>query len=196
MSRFAAIFSKPITADLGIASTCCNLRCGKINRERGRLVSDPKPIEEINLNDLIDMEARGDVSNAAYLQFQETMKNSMEAVASASVGLSESWASLADYRPYTSDSHWETSDFAKLEPVVNPGIETNERLEQINTRFDALINVAKHQDELIQAINNSTQSALQIAVQSAKEAKEAAKLAKNSLRITLVALIVATSAAT
>src|SRR5271166_2467319 len=120
----------------------------------------------------------------------ETLRRQFENVSTASSRLTESLGRL----PSIQDAYFMPSfELPVLDtPVipVNPAFETNERLDDLIGHIAGLVDVATQQAKLTQAINESTQTALQLAIQSGKEAKAATKLARISVFVTLGALVV------
>jgi hypothetical protein len=80
-------------------------------------------------------------------------------------------------------------DLQDLRP--NPILETNSHLAELTDTVTQLVDVARHQAELSQAIRNASDLALQNAIQSGNEAKAATELARRSVRLTFWAIIVA-----
>jgi hypothetical protein len=78
-----------------------------------------------------------------------------------------------------------------LEPPPNPIWETNRQLAELTDTVTQLVDVARQQAELSQAIRNASDLALQTAIQSGDEARAATQLARKSVRLTFGAIIVA-----
>ena len=78
---------------------------------------------------------------------------------------------------------------------LNPAFETNERLAELSTNIEQLVEVAHLQAELTQAIREASDLALKNSVQSSLEAAAATRLAKRSVLLTCgaIAIAIATS---
>lgn len=119
---------------------------------------------------------------------QEQFRHSFDGVSAASAALTESLARL----PAFEVPRYEPPELPELlsPHVVYPEFDakpllsdTNEHLDELNDRLAALVDVAKHQSELTQAISESTQAALTYAIQSGAEAKASATLARTSIEL-------------
>jgi len=73
----------------------------------------------------------------------------------------------------------------------NPVWQTNSQLSELKDTVTQLVDVARQQAELSQAIRTSADLALKYAVQSGEDAKAATLLARKSVRLTLIAIGVA-----
>jgi hypothetical protein len=80
-------------------------------------------------------------------------------------------------------------------PEPNPIWQTNSHLSELTATVTQLVDVARQQAELSQAIRGSADLALKYAVQSGEEAKAATVLARKSVGLTLIAIVVAIIAA-
>lgn len=80
---------------------------------------------------------------------------------------------------------YDAQSFNLSDPPPNPIWETNSHLAELTDTVTQLVDVARHQAELSQAIRNASDLALQNAIQSGEEAKAATKLARRSVRLTL-----------
>ena len=78
-----------------------------------------------------------------------------------------------------------------LDVPPNPVWETNRQLAELTDTVTQLVDVARQQAELSQAIRNASDLALKNAIQSGDEAKSATQLARKSVRLTFGAIIVA-----
>jgi hypothetical protein len=74
---------------------------------------------------------------------------------------------------------------------LNPILETNSHLAELTDTVTQLVDVARQQAELSQAIRNASNLALQNAIQSGNESKAATELARRSVRLTFRAIVVA-----
>jgi hypothetical protein len=78
-----------------------------------------------------------------------------------------------------------------LDLPPNPVWETNRQLAELTDTVTQLVDVARQQAELSQAIRNASDLALKNAIQSGDEAKAATQLARKSVRLTFGAIVVA-----
>jgi hypothetical protein len=78
-----------------------------------------------------------------------------------------------------------------LEFAPNPILETNSQLAELTGTVTQLVDVARQQAELSQAIRTTTELALKYAIQSGEDAKAATLLARKSVRLTAVAITIA-----
>ncbi len=74
---------------------------------------------------------------------------------------------------------------------ANPVWETNHQLSELTATVTQLVDVARQQAELSQAIRNASDLALQNAIQSGDQAKAATRLARKGVWLTFGAIIVA-----
>jgi hypothetical protein len=127
---------------------------------------EPQFVSGAGLQSQIDNAMRT-LDGLRHVSIDEQLRRAMENVTNASVGLKDSLASFPDLYP---------SRFIPLEvplqkfPIPaappNPIHQTNKGIDQLNKRVDALLEIAKQQATLTEAINESTQATLRSAVQS------------------------------
>ena len=80
---------------------------------------------------------------------------------------------------------------AAIQKPPNPTYETNQHLAELTDNITSLIEVARQQAALTQAIRSSSDLALQYSIQSSKEATIATELASKSVSLTRNAIFVA-----
>lgn len=98
---------------------------------------------------------------------------------------------LSDMRTPRLTSEVPRPSFEMPELAPNPVWETNRQLAELTGSVAQLVNVARHQAELSQAIRKTSELALSQAVQSREDAKAAALLARKSVRLTFWAIVFA-----
>jgi hypothetical protein len=116
-------------------------------------------------------------------ELQRAMRN--ESIVSSR--LTESLAALptipaASFEP--PEFLYQSRDLVLPDIPPDPGFETNEHLEQLSAHMQTLVDVAKHQTELTQAIRETTQATLQYAIQAGNEAKESTSLSRAGIELT------------
>ena len=79
----------------------------------------------------------------------------------------------------------------EVRELPNPIWETNSHLSELTNTVTQLVDVARQQAELAQAIRATSDLALKCAIQSGEDAKAATLLARKSVRLTLLAIAVA-----
>ena len=102
--------------------------------------------------------------------------------------------SLSNMRISTPAVGWSHDDFevpSVPEPPPNPIWETNSHLSELAGTVTQLVDVARQQAELSQAIRTSADLALKYAIQAGEDAKAATLLARKGVRLTSFAITVA-----
>ena len=84
----------------------------------------------------------------------------------------------------------DTRRFTVPDLPPNPAHETNRQLADLKAQMAALVDVAREQAKMTQAINESTQAALHLASQSSEEAKASSELARTSIELARTSIAV------
>ena len=98
---------------------------------------------------------------------------------------------LSNIRVPTRTYDMPTLETPNLELPPNPIWETNRQLAELTGTVSQLVDVARRQAELSQAIRNASDLALKNSIQSGDEAKAATQLTRQNVRLTFRAIIVA-----
>jgi hypothetical protein len=121
----------------------------------------------------------------------EEFRRAMEGTATAAAALRESVDRIPDFT-YSPPSYQEPL-FDPGELIENPAHETNKLLNELSFSIKALVDVAKKEADLTDAINKSTETALGYAINSSKDAATATKLVRFSIWIAIFSVFIGTA---
>ncbi len=127
---------------------------------------------------------------------RELLRQTMEQSSLASIGVRDSIANFPPREPNNFDliERYDPTAFEIPEPPPNPTYETNRQLRELTDEVAALIDLAKQQANLTQALHETTKAALELAAQSGEEAKASSELAKISIDLSRTGVSIANKA--
>lgn len=119
----------------------------------------------------------------------EELRRAMEGTATAAAALRKSVNRIPDFVAYSPPSYQEPL-FDPGELIENPTYETNKLLNELSLSIKALVDVAKKEADLTEAIHRSTETALGYAISSGKDAATATKLVRISIWIAICSMFI------
>ena len=138
-------------------------------------------------------ESLGRTASLMSLGIGDALKASLEQISLLSGGVDEALSRITPADAYLGHSglahHLPEPVFP--DPGPNPIWETNRQLGELTETVTQLVEVARQQAELTQAIRKASDLALENSIQSGQEARSATDLVRKGLRLTFWTLIIA-----